>query len=82
MNEIPDEAVGPGPRPIVWHAGAYLAVNLLLAAAFFVNKGRMATLEINGIFDYWPLWIHLGWGIILVAHFVGSRRGARRVRAT
>lgn len=78
MTETMEE-VEPGARPIVWHAGAFVAVNALLAVAFFVNKGRMVMAEINGIFDYWPIWIHLGWGLILLGHFVLSRRRARQL---
>lgn len=71
MSE-PDEEMGASP--LAWHAGAYVAGNVLLATLFFVNKGRMAMQDINGIFDYWPLYAHVGWGILLAAHVALARR--------
>lgn len=69
-----DEEVEMGAPAIAWHAGAVVIVNALLAVVFVLNKGRMAMRDINGIFDYWPLWIHVGWGAILLWHVLRARR--------
>lgn len=76
MIELEEEVL-PGARPLAWHAAGYVGVNVLLATAFLVNKGRLAMHDINGIFDYWPLWVHLGWGSLLAVHYGIARRTRR-----
>lgn len=63
-----------GASALAWHAGAFVAGNLLLVVLFFVNKGRMALQDIHGIFDYWPLYVHVAWGILLAVHVVVAKR--------
>jgi hypothetical protein len=55
------------------HAMAYLAVNLFLAAVWFVTSGgHSPTLMDNGGSYYWPIWTHLGWGLGLLLHYFFS----------
>lgn len=68
------EDVEVGASALAWHAGAFVAGNVVLATLFFVNKGRMAMRDINGIFDYWPLWVHVAWGAVLAVHVALARR--------
>lgn len=42
------------------HAATYVAVNLFLAALWYF-KGRPG--------HYWPLWVHLGWGLGLALNW-------------
>lgn len=45
------------------HLMAYVAVNLFLAAVWWVGANRWAGGE-----PYWPIWTHLGWGLGLLMH--------------
>jgi hypothetical protein len=51
------------------HLITYVAVNLFLAAIWFVTSGgHSPTLMDNGESYYWPIWTHLGWGLGLAIH--------------
>jgi hypothetical protein len=51
------------------HAMAYVAVNLFLAAVWFLNADshRPSFADDSGSY-YWPIWTHLGWGLGLAIH--------------
>jgi hypothetical protein len=46
------------------HLIVYLAVNVFLAAVWYLTRGD-GSLPDN---DYWPIWTHLGWGLGLAIH--------------
>jgi hypothetical protein len=52
------------------HLIVYVAVNLFLAAVWYVtSEGDGLTLtEERGDAYYWPIWTHLGWGLGLAIH--------------
>lgn len=51
------------------HAAAYVLVNLLLAAVWWLSdRGD----------EYWPVWPHLGWGVGLAFHAWGVYGGGGR----
>jgi hypothetical protein len=45
------------------HFTIYILVNLLLYAIWWINHGPST--------HPWPIWATLGWGIGIVAHFLG-----------
>lgn len=55
------------------HATVYVAVNLLLIAIWFT------TWQLNDATSYpWFMWVLLGWGIGLAAHFAAARNHLRK----
>lgn len=46
------------------HALTYAAVNVFLAAVWFLTDGMQS----SGDGGYWPIWTHLGWGLGLAIH--------------
>ena len=50
------------------HLIVYVAVNLFLAAVWYITSdGASPTLDGRGDY-YWPIWTHLGWGLGLAIH--------------
>lgn len=51
------------------HLMVYLAVNVFLAAVWYLTDGmENVSIEAGGEMDYWPIWTHLGWGLGLAIH--------------
>lgn len=39
------------------HALAYVLINAMMVVIWFLTSGP------RGIWSYWPIWVHMGWGI-------------------
>lgn len=46
------------------HFAVYIMVNILLYSIWWINNGPNT--------HPWPIWATIGWGIGLVAHFMGA----------
>ena len=46
------------------HFAIYIMVNILLYAIWWINHGPGT--------HPWPIWATIGWGIGIVAHFIGA----------
>ena len=51
------------------HAATYVIVNLFLAGIWWATEGR------DGRGYYWPVWVHLGWGLGLAFNWWGVHGG-------
>ncbi len=47
-----------------WHLASYVVVNLFLALVWFLTTGPGSY--------YWPVWVHMGWGIGLIFNALGA----------
>lgn len=53
------------------HVASYVIINLFLAGVWWFTSGR------DGDGSYWPIWVHLGWGLGLAFNWWGVYGGGQ-----